>query len=136
MMPWIILRLFIIVSFYTSLFKNLYSFAQLNCQSFFFVTVFRSILVNIEISVWKLSPDFTFSIELVNLSISKSSPISFRFFTLRIYKNFICITREFEVFDGLIWQIFVSCERIILLLKLRFCLVQCKGISSTWQLFF
>jgi len=35
-----------------------------------------------------------FSIELVSLSTSKSSPVSFRFFTPRIYKKSVCLASD------------------------------------------
>ena len=64
----------------------------------FFLFIFlRSANVTIEISVAKLSPVTTFSIEFVSLSTSKSSPISFRLFTLRIYGKIVCLASWFAV---------------------------------------
>lgn len=81
--------LFEMVNLYTSLVGILSSLAQLNFQQFFLVKPFTSVFVSKDISVGKLSPDFIFSIELVNLSTSKSRTVSFRFFTLRIYKKVV-----------------------------------------------
>gem|GEM_PF-6011880 len=77
-----IIGLFVIVSLKTSLVGDLSSFAQLNYQPFFSVRPLSSVFVSNEISVGKISPDFTFSIEFASLSTSKSSPLSFLFFTL------------------------------------------------------
>ena len=59
----------------------------MNNQPLALVIDLMSLEVRIDISVAKLSPVITFSIELVNLSIMKSSPISDCFFTTLIYEK-------------------------------------------------
>lgn len=72
--------LFLIVSLYTSLTGSLNQTNQLKTHRFALVIAFISSLETSNTSVGKLSPVTTFSIELVSLSILKSSPFSF-FFT-------------------------------------------------------
>ena len=63
------------------------SFNQLKSQPFFFFFYLRSSFVKIEISVLKLSPVITFSIEFVSLSTIKSNPVDSSFFICPIYKK-------------------------------------------------
>ena len=73
------------------------SLFQSKSHPFFFVRNFRSAYVTMEISVLKLSPVITFSIELVSLSTKKSSPMDLSFFTQLIYKKKVdCLTIELK----------------------------------------
>src|SRR5258706_7601854 len=77
--PWIIMGLLTVVNLYTLFVVVLDSSFQSNCQSDF-LRAFKSSLLSRVISVSKTSPDTVFSMELVNLSISRLKCLT-RFFT-------------------------------------------------------
>ena len=134
--PWMIFGLLEIVSLKTSRSGSLISFCQLNLQPFFLVIVFRSAFVSEDISVGKLSPDCTFSMEFVNLSIMKSSPDVCRFGTKRIYEIIRSLAKVVgklvKVLQGINFTVLQICRWVCWLTRM---LIRRTKLSGTTKLF-